>query len=282
MNPKYPIYIPSKGRWKSRQTSKALEKMGVPYYIVIEPQEYKKYAEVIDKKKILTLPWTKPNSNTELVITRNWIKQHSINIGAKRHWQIDDNIKDFYRLNKNIKYRVASGTIFKCIEDFVDRYENIAISGMQYEMFVPRKTKVPPFLLNTRVYSCSLILNKIPYEWRGIYNDDTDICLRVLKDGWCTILFQAFLCDKAPTMAIKGGNTEIYYGDGRLKMAQSLNEQHPHTTRVSWKFNRWQHHVNYKPYRHNKLIKKKGLVIPKGVNNYGMVLKTLKNRKEKQ
>ena len=48
MNPKYPIYIISKGRWESRLTSKALEKIKVPYYIVVEPSEYSYYNEVID------------------------------------------------------------------------------------------------------------------------------------------------------------------------------------------------------------------------------------------
>ena len=31
MNPKHPVYIISKGRWDSRHTSKALEKMNMPY-----------------------------------------------------------------------------------------------------------------------------------------------------------------------------------------------------------------------------------------------------------
>ena len=56
MNPEYPVYIVSKGRWESRLTSKAFESMKVPYHIVIEPQEYKQYASVIDAKKILILP----------------------------------------------------------------------------------------------------------------------------------------------------------------------------------------------------------------------------------
>jgi hypothetical protein len=51
INPCYPIYIISKGRWESRLTSKALEKMQVPYHIVVEPQEYDNYASVIDPKK---------------------------------------------------------------------------------------------------------------------------------------------------------------------------------------------------------------------------------------
>ena len=58
MNPRYPIYIISKGRWESRLTSKALEKMQVPYRIVIEPQEYFEYSSVIDPDKILQLPFS--------------------------------------------------------------------------------------------------------------------------------------------------------------------------------------------------------------------------------
>ncbi len=56
MNPKHPVYIISKGRWDSRHTSIALEKMAMPYSIVVEENEYDKYAGVIDKNKILILP----------------------------------------------------------------------------------------------------------------------------------------------------------------------------------------------------------------------------------
>lgn len=281
MNPKYPIYIPSKGRWESRLTSKALEEINVPYYIVIEPQEYDNYAKVIDPKKILILPWSKPNSNTELVPTRNWIKTYSISKGEKRHWQLDDNIFRFYRFNDNLKVPVSSGTIFKCAEDFTDRYENIAISGFQYFMFVSRKSKIIPYYLNTRVYSISLINNEISHNWRGVYNDDTDICIRVLKDGWCTILFNAFLAEKAQTMTVKGGNTDIYQDNGRLKMAESLAKQHPDIVKITKKWGRYQHQVDYsqfKKYYRNKLIRVDDYneIVRKGVNNYGMVLKTIK------
>jgi len=275
MNPKYPVYIPSKNRAESRLTSKALEKMNVPYYIVIEPHEHDKYAAVIDPKKILHLPWSKPESSTELTKARNWIKQHSISIGAERHWQLDDNITEFLRTNRNLQIRVGSGTIFRVVEDFSDRYENVAISGFNYFMFVKRKQKVPPYYLNTRVYSMSLINNKIPHEWRGVYNDDTDICLRVLKDGWCTILFNAFLGLKKTTMTVKGGNTDIYQNDGRLKMAESLVKQHPDVASISYKFSHVQHHVDYSKFKRNKLIRKPGIEIPEGVNNYGMVLKNI-------
>ena len=274
LNPKYPVYIISKGRWESRKTAKALEKINVPYHIVIEPQEYDEYASVIDPDKILKLPFS--NLGEGSIPARNWVWEHSISLGAKRHWILDDNITEFYRLVKNIKYRVDSGTIFRVIEKFVDRYENVALAGMQYELLVPRKRVCPPFTLNTRIYSCTLIQNNIPYRWRGRYNEDTDLSLCVLKDKWCTILFYAFLANKMATMHMKGGNTdELYADDGRLKMAESIVEQHPDVAVVFQKWNRVQHHVDYTKFRHNKLKKKEGAIIPDTINNYGMELKTI-------
>lgn len=275
MQPRYPIYIISKGRWESRLTSKALEKIGVPYFIVIEPQEYDLYASVIDNKKILTLPFS--NLGQGSISARNWVWEHSISTGAKRHWILDDNISGFFRLNLNLKTPVSDGTIFRAAEDFVDRYDNIAKAGLNYFMFASRKTVVPPYYLNTRVYSCILLSNDIQYRWRGRYNEDTDLSLRILKDGWCTILFNAFLASKETTMTMKGGNTdELYAGDdGRLKMVESLVEQHPDVARVTWKWGRWQHHVDYSRFRRNRLIRKPGIIVPKGIDDYGMNLEQL-------
>jgi hypothetical protein len=259
MNPKYPFYIISKGRWGSRFTSKALEKMTVPYHIVIEPQEYEQYASVIDKEKIYVLPFS--NLGQGSIPARNWVWEHSISIGAERHWILDDNINGFVRQNNNKKYSCFSSNIFVAAEDFIDRYTNIALAGLNYRFFGGGQSNpnAPAYWLNTRIYSCILIKNDLPYRWRGRYNEDTDLSLRVLKDGWCTILFQAFLCNKQATMTMKGGNSdELYQDDGRLKMAQSLCEQHPDVSTITWKWGRWQHQVNYEPFKKNKLIKKRG------------------------
>jgi len=276
MNPEYPVYIISKGRWEQRYTSKTLDHCNIPYRIVIEPQEYEQYARVIKAEKILILPFS--NSGQGSIPARNWVWEHSISEGHERHWILDDNIRDFYWLNKNIKARITSGTIFKAAEDFVNRYKNIAMAGFQYEMFAPRIYKHPPFILNTRIYSCIMLKNDIPYRWRGQYNEDTDLSLRILKGGWCTILFVAFLADKLPTMTMKGGNTDELYKqddkfDGRLEMAKSLKKQHPDVVKITWKWGRWQHQVDYRSFKKNKLIRKPEVIIPESINNYGMVLK---------
>lgn len=275
MNPKYPVYIISKGRHESRLTSKALEKMNVPYHIVIEPQEYNDYSSVIDEQKIFVLPFS--NLGQGSIPARNWVWEHSIQSGATFHWILDDNIRDFYRVNKNRIIKVSDGTTFRCIEDFVDRYKNIALAGMQYEMFVIRRKAILPVYVNARVYSCILIRNDMKYRWRGRYNEDTDLSLRVLKDGWCTVLFNAFPCKKTSTMLMKGGNTDKLYRqdesfDGRLEMAKSLYRQHPDVVKIVWKWRRWQHSVDYRPFRKNRLVKKDDVTIPDSVDNYGMKL----------
>lgn len=272
MNPKYPIYIISKGRWESRLTSKSLETMNVPYRIVIEPQEYNNYASVIDSSKIIVLPFSDLGQGS--IPARNFVLEHSIENGHKKHWVLDDNLRRFYRLNKNEKYVVTNGATFCAIEDFVGRYENIILAGMQYELFAPAKNKTTPIIFNTRIYSCILVDNNLPFRWRGKYNEDTDLSLRVLKSGACTALFCAFLADKVATMRLKGGNTDEVYSktNNRLEFAKSLQDQHPDVVKVVKKWNRYHHQVDYRPFKNNKLIRKKGIEIPKGVNNYGMKL----------
>lgn len=287
MNPVFPIYIISKGRHESRLTSRALEHLKVPYFIIVEKQEYKAYASVIDSKKILILEekyqreyqTCDPEGDERGQgrgggPARNFVWEHSIANGDIRHWIVDDNINGFYRLNKNLPVPAGDGTIFKCMEDFVLRYTNVPLAGPNYFMFACRKVKIPPFVVNTRIYSCILIRNDLPFRWRSRYNADTDLSLRVLKAGFCTIQFNAFLQDKMITMHSKGGNTEeLYNNDGRLRMAKSLQRQHPDVAKVVWKFHRWHHSVDYRPFKNNKLKKVSNITHKEGVDNYGMTLK---------
>jgi hypothetical protein len=278
---RYPIYIISKGRASTRLTSKALERMNVPYRIVIEPQEYDEYAAVIDPKKILTLPFS--NLGQGSIPARNWVWSHSIQEGHEKHWLLDDNIAAFNRINNNLQIQLTNGICFNVLEDFMDRYKNVAFAGFQYDHFAKAKTLLPAFTLNTRIYSCTLIDNSVSIRWRGKYNEDTDLCLRALKEGYSTILMYAFTQEKATTLTMKGGNTDNVYidGDNRKKFAESLKEQHPDVVDVVWRFKRWHHKVDYRPFKDNDPQKIKGLNIKDVVNNYGMEIVTKDNDKYK-
>jgi len=285
MNPQFPIYIPSKKRWHSRLTIKSLEYMNVPFSVIVEADEFDDYAKVVDKSKILILPQKyldEYDTFDDLGFSkskgpgaaRNFAWDHSIEKGFKFHWVMDDNLDAFHRLNRNDKWEVSSGTIFKIMEDFVLRYGNIAMAGPNYYSFAKRTDSVAPFILNTRIYSCNLIRNDTPYRWRGRYNEDTDLSLRMLKDGWCTVQFNAFLQGKVTTQRMVGGNTEVFYSkEGTYNKSKMLEDMHPDVAKVVWRFNRWHHHVDYRPFKKNKLIFKDGINIDDKVNNYGMALR---------
>lgn len=287
-SPKHPLYIPSKGRADCRYTAKALDEMKVPYLLVVEEQEYTEYCRVAGKDKVLVLDKSYQDDydtfdnlgNTKSKgpgPARNFIWDHSISNGHTWHWVMDDNIRAFYRLNRNRIERVYDGAFWLAMETFCERYTNVAMAGPNYELFVLRRAKSPPFILNTRIYSCSLIRNDVSFRWRGRYNEDTDLSLRMLKAGWCTVQFNAFLQDKIATQQVKGGNTsEFYEKDGTLPKSQMQVAMHPDVSRLVWKFGRWHHQVNYKPFRVNKLIRKKGISRAEKNNEFGMKRRKIK------
>jgi hypothetical protein len=289
-NPQFPLFIPTKGRADSRLTAKVLEEMGVFYTVVVEEQEYDTYAEHIDKKKILVLDKKyQDNYDTcdELGNTkskgpgpaRNFIWDYSIKQGHKWHWVMDDNIKLFRRWNKNKRIKCYDGTPFKVMEDFCLRYKNIAMAGPNYSFFVIDKWgyKYGPFTVNTRIYSCNLIRNDVPFRWRGRYNEDTDLSLQMLKAGWCTVQFNVFLQEKTNTQVLKGGNTDAFYAkEGTVPKSQMQVKLHPDVSKLTWRYGRWHHHVNYNKFkRENRLILRDDVVIKQGVNDYGLTLKKM-------
>lgn len=285
MKPRYPLYIVSKGRHETRLTSRALHAMGVEHYIVVEDQEHDLYAARIDSSaRLLVLDrryQREYDPCDELGDSkgkgpgpaRNFAWEHSIGLGATSHWVMDDNIDGFFRLNRNLKVPCRSPAFWIAMEDFCDRYENVAMAGPNYFMFASRKTRMPPFVLNTRIYSCNLIRNAAPYRWRGRYNEDTDISLRMLKDGYCTVQFNAFLQFKVTTQTLGGGNTaEFYAKEGTLPKSEMQVKLHPDVSRLVWKWGRWHHHVDYSPFRVNRLRLRSDVAVQDGIDEYGMEL----------
>lgn len=264
---KFPIYIVSKGRADSRLTVKALEKMDVNYFIVVEHEEYEKYCSVINKNKVLILdPSYKKNyelcddlglsKSTGPGPARNFAWEHSISNGHEWHWVMDDNIYCFYYYSNNLKIKFGSYKAFSIIEDFILKYSNIGMAGPNYDFFVPRKIKHPPFILNTRIYSCNLIKNNLPFRWRGRYNEDTDLSLHILKSELCTVQLNVVLQKKAVTQSIKGGNTDAFYAaEGTKAKSEMQIKLHPDVSTLVYKFGRIHHHVNYKIFKQQ--LKKK-------------------------
>lgn len=272
--PRYPIYVISKGRSQTCLTADFLIRDGLDFRIVVEPQEQEQYAAKYGADRLLILPFS--NLGLGSIPARNWVWEHSKAAGFDRHWILDDNIMGVWRRWKARKIRCNSVFAFRFTEDFADRYSNLAIAGLNYYMFAINKSKLAPFFLNVHVYSFLLIRNDLDFRWRGRYNEDTDLCLQALSSGECTVLMNAFLAWKMTTMTMKGGNTEeLYKGDGRLKMARSLERVWPGVVETKRRFQRPQHVVKYSWRRFDTPLKLKPGVnledLPR-VDDYGMKL----------
>jgi len=279
---KYPVYIPSKGRYDCATTPKLLDQAGVHYFLVVEPTETELYKEHLGGSPfatILELPFADLGQGS--IPARNWIWDHAIQNDQPWHWIIDDNVHGLGRSHNNKRLMVyKSSAPLRMVEDFADRYDNLAFAGLSERGFMADNMTVP-VTFNTRVYSVTLINSALPHRWRGRYNEDTDLCLRALKDGWATVLFRDFLMDKHPTsrgdgsQGMKGGNTDNVYeqdSDHRLKFAESLKEQHPDVVEIIWRWERWHHSVDYSPFKRNELRLKAGVTPTGNHDEYGLQL----------
>jgi len=248
---------------------KTLDLLGVPYRVAIEPQEYDAYAAHLRDDQLLVLPFS--NHGKGSGPARNYVWEHSIDEGHDRHWVLDDNIHYFARFHHNRRNRVESGAFFRAIEDFVDRYENVAMAGPQYRFFAAPQSYYLPVVLNVRLMSCILIQNNIPHRWRGRYNEDVDLSIRVLKDNYSTMMFFNFLQEKAETGTIKGGNTEELYGSGTYDKSKMLAMLHPDCVKMVHRYGRDHHLLDTRHFHHIMPKLKDGIDLsayPK-IDNYG-------------
>ena len=167
------------------------------------------------------------------------------------------------------------------MEDFVNRYDNIYIAGPQYRFFIAPDQSYPAFVANTRIYSALLIRNDCKHRWRGRYNEDTDICLRVMKDGDVCLQFNAFLQGKCATQTVAGGNTAEFYHAENTENEEFKEsgyntevDMHPDVARLVWRYGRWHHWVDYGPFKGNKMNMRNDfhLDLEDDVNEYDMVL----------
>ena len=268
---RYPIYVVSKGRFENCLTAKFLIRDATPFQLVVEKEQVEQYARY-GRERLRVLP----RSDQGLIYARNWVFDDALAAGAARFWILDDNILRLKRRVDGRRIPCNSDLALACVEDFVDRYENVGLAGLSYEMFVPNGKEIPPFFVNTHVYSCTLVNTAIPYRWRSYLNDDTDLCLQVLSGGWCTVATNAFIQFKVQTMKMKGGNTGIYQGDGRLKMARSLERLWPGVATVGRRFKRPQHMIANAWQSFTTPLKLKPGLPPPDPAKYAMELKQVK------
>ena len=226
----YPIYILSKGRPR-KVTAQCLDDVGVPYYVVVEPDEYDQYKEVYNKGSLLL---KLPKKNQGISYVRNFIKEHSKECGWDYHWQLDDNIRDFRirKNNKNVKQSPLN--LLSASENFVKPFNNIGILGLCHVAFAFARNHYVD--INKQVYSCVLVNNNVDVQWRPDVVEDTDYSLQVLDAEYCTLLLNKFLIGKETTSKNSGGNENT--DEFRMKRSLGLQKHWPGAFKITEQYGR--------------------------------------------
>lgn len=292
-NPKYPIYVVSKGRPSPKQclTVKWLNQMCVPHYVVVEPDEVGVYTDMVNEygyrfTTVIQLDMSYKDNYDTLDDrgdtigkgpggARNFCWEDSIKKGFKYHWVLDDNIDGFHYLTHNVKWKVRTGACFRVAEEFFTRFENLQMGSLDYSKFVKEIDCTPAYVMNTRMYSCIFIKNNIPFRWRGRYNEDTILSLDVLTNGGCTCQLNAMLADKLTNQRVKGGNNDMFYAqEGTYNKSKMLVDVYPQYATLVPKFSRIHHHVDYSSFK-QKLVYRAGFE-PKNEHDNQMGLQIVK------
>jgi len=246
--PKYPVYIVSKGRAYNPITAKIFESSGIDYFIVVEPQEAEEYKMALSEKRVLVLPFA--NLGLGSYPSRNFCWHHSVLNGHLKHWVFDDNIMSFSKWVDGKRKKCNTASECLCyVEAFSDLHK-IDISGFEYRYFCTKPPK-RAFKRNVHVYSAMLISNSIKFRWRLKYNEDVDLCLQILHSGGTTASCVYYLTDKVSTFKkMKGGNQdELYKGNDpkkKLLKAKMLQAVWPQYVKVVIRFNRYHHLIDWK------------------------------------
>lgn len=234
----FPIYIPSKGRPDVQPTVALLRASGIPFRIVVEPQDFKAYRKACGVG--VEIEQLRDN-NKGLAHSRQCIKVMSILSGDRWHWQIDDDVKCFLRRtpgqpSEKISAAVALGEIEAHVKQFV----NIGQAGMNQNSWPPGRNAIK---VNNLPVQCVLNRNSVAAEYRRKIINDMDYTLQVLDEGYVTLMFDHIRAGTPPIGTNAGGLHNVYTDSAEmLKSMREVCKSFPilsiTDTGTGWRLNR--------------------------------------------
>jgi len=231
---KYPICIVSKNRADICCTHKLLDYEGIDYYYMVEPQDYDSYVDRFGKDKVVNIL----QNDKGIYYVRNFCIEWSKKNNHKYHWQCDDDLKllihrpmnphkgtrDRHKLTNPMK-------IFDYIEDIAERCVNYGGGCLTHDGFAFSKKR--DIDLNKMIYCFQLLNNDIKARFQPDTSEDVDFSVRLLQEGYVTMIFNTFSFTTPKSGSIKGGcNSSVDYQtkngiDGRKRRNLKLCQTYP-------------------------------------------------------
>ncbi len=210
----YPVYIPSKGRAETATTPKLLEQVNIPYTLVVEQQEARDYIKHFPNARVTVLN----ESHRGIAYARNAILEYARSDHPGWYWMIDDDIKQFYRLQDTI-FLNDTARVLEDVEKLVNQHQRLA------QATIGRKNRTKQKLpLCWNVSCCGCVCNHADRvgTYREHVQEDTDMSLQVVSAGYMTVQFNHIVLSTPLRGQNTGGLQEAYARKDPLEWSQNL------------------------------------------------------------
>jgi len=212
--PSVPVYIPSKARAEKPKTADLLAESGVPFTVVVEPQDYDAYEAARPEYDYMVLP----EDNRGSVYARNWIRDTATSTAQYSgfaqpwYWVMDDDIDSFYIAANGKTAKCAAVQAVRGAEGYFLGHSSLAQVGLEFQQYAWSATEA--FVLNTacRVAMCfhAQRLRRIRYREEMVLKQDTDFSMQVLAAGWHTARITRYAFGTGKYGESKGGQEHAY------------------------------------------------------------------------
>lgn len=179
INETKPIFIPTKSRFVNCKTAELLGNL-TNLYLVIEPQEEKKYRKNYYHYNFIVLP----ENNKGISYVRNYCLNYAYKMGWEWFWMLDDDISGIFR-REGTKLIRDNNALYNA-EDLIDN--NTAQISLEYRQFA--WCAVKDYILNSYNDVCVCINSKISIENNIKYREevnlkeDRDFTMQIIKKGY--------------------------------------------------------------------------------------------------
>lgn len=200
----YPIYIPSKGRPKSKLFAK------LPHaFVVVEPNEAFEYQKNNPDGKFIILP----ENDQGVTYARQFILDHARFKQHEWFWMLDDDITAFYEVIEPKKtVKIDATEALEKAEEIITSVPNAAQGGLEGSQFACYSTE--PFTTMSHCEGCNLINVKrtrsIDYRFELVMKEDIDFSMQILAAGFDNVRVKKICCSCPTVGSIKGGLKELY------------------------------------------------------------------------
>jgi len=205
------IFIPSKNRVNNCSFVKLLINWGVPFTIVLEPQEANKYISAYGDLDILLLP----QSDQGISYARNHIKEHTENLGIKKYWMFDDDLTALYFREDA---RMVKGDIsVLCKAESQFSQHGAAIGALDYQQIAWSATN--PISINTYCEVAVFVDNSktrgLRYRQEVNGKEDRDFVMQIIKNGGKSVRTTLYAFGAPAIGSNSGGLKDIFYDLGK-------------------------------------------------------------------